>query len=148
MTLLEELGGAGRGIAGAAWVMQAIVESGAGLTGAATIHSYVFAPNPIVMHGTPEQKQRMPGPLTRGEERACFGISEPNSGLDTTRVSMRATWDGTTYIAPCPKAWPTMASPAERIMLFARTTPIAQCTRPVDGKTPFSARPAHRLAPT
>src|SRR3546814_2352162 len=96
-------------------LMQAIVESGAGLTGAATIHSYVFAPNPIVMHGTPEQKQRMLGPLTRGEERACFGISEPNTGLDTTRVSMRATWDGTNYIATGTKVWPTMASTAAQI---------------------------------
>src|SRR3546814_9938452 len=69
----------------------------------------------------------MLGPLTRGEERACFGISEPNTGLDTTRVSMRATWDGTNYIATGTKVWPTMASTAARIMLLARTTPIDQC---------------------
>src|SRR3546814_5616463 len=77
---------------------------------------------------------RMLGPLTRGEERACFGISEPNTGLDTTRVSMRATWDGTNYIATGTKVWPTMASTAARIMLLARTTPIDQCKRPVDGQ--------------
>src|SRR3546814_2816398 len=82
----------------------------------------------------------MLGPLTRGEERACFGISEPNTGLDTTRVSMRATWDGTNYIATGTKVWPTMASTAARIMLLARTTPIDQCKRPVDGLTLFYAR--------
>src|SRR3546814_8711583 len=81
----------------------------------------------------------MLGPLTRGEERACFGISEPNTGLDTTRVSMRATWDGTNYIATGTKVWPTMASTAARIMLLARTTPIDQCKRPVDGLTLFYA---------
>src|SRR3546814_11240516 len=98
------------------------------------------------MHGTPEQKQRMLGPLTRGEERACFGISEPNTGLDTTRVSMRATWDGTNYIATGTKVWPTMASTAARIMLLARTTPIDQCKRPVDGMTLFYAPPLGRAA--
>lgn len=139
LTLPEDVGGAGLGIADAAVVMQTIVESGAGLTGAATIHSYVFAPNPIVVHGTPEQKARMLGPLTRGEERACFGISEPNTGLDTTRVSMRAEWDGTNYIASGTKVWPTMASTAARIMLLARTTPVEQCKRPVDGLTLFYA---------
>src|SRR3546814_20181374 len=72
-------------------------------------------------------------------ERACFGISEPNTGLDTTRVSMRATWDGTNYIATGTKVWPTMASTAARIMLLARTTPIDQCKRPVDGLTLFYA---------
>src|SRR3546814_15983213 len=85
MTVPEECGGAGLGIADAAVVMQAIVESGAGLTGAATIHSYVFAPNPIVIHGTPEQKQRMLGPLTRGEERAYFWNSEPKIGRASCR---------------------------------------------------------------
>src|SRR3546814_7458168 len=52
---------------------------------------------------------------------------------------MRATWDGTNYIATGTKVWPTMASTAARIMLLARTTPIDQCKRPVDGLTLFYA---------
>ena len=137
LTLPEDCGGGGLGISEAVVVMQAIVESGAGMTGAATIHSYVFAPNPIVVHGTDAQKARMLTPLVRGEERACFGISEPDTGLDTTRVNIPATWDGANYIVTGTKVWPTAASTAERIMLLARTTPIEACERPVDGLSLF-----------
>jgi len=96
LTLPSEYGGAGLGITEAALVMQTIVESGAGFTGASTIHSYVFAPNAIVKHGTDEQKKRMLTPLIKGEERACFAITEPNSGLDTGRLRTRAVRRATT----------------------------------------------------
>ena len=139
LTLPESCGGAGLTISDAATVVQAIVESGAGMTGAATIHSYVFAPNPIVVHGTEEQKRRMLPPLTDGRERACFGISEPDTGLDTTRVATRAEWNGSHYIVHGTKVWPTAGSTADRIMLLARTTPIEQCKRPVDGLSLFYA---------
>lgn len=139
LTLPESCGGGGLGLAEAVVVLQAIVESGAGFNGCSVIHSYVFAPNPIVKHGTPEQQARMLGPLCRGEERACFGVSEPNTGLDTTRVSTRAQWNGTHYITNGTKLWPTMGTTADRIMLLARTTPVEECKRPVDGLTLFYA---------
>ena len=140
LTLPEDVGGAGLSIADAVVVVQAIVESGAGMNGASTIHSYIFAPNPIVVHGTAEQKARMLPPLTDGRERACFGISEPDTGLDTSRVKTRAELRGDTYYVSGTKVWPTMASTADRIMLLARTTPVEQCKRPIDGLSLFFAK--------
>lgn len=139
ITLPESAGGAGLGISDAVMVVQGIVESGAGLTGAATIHSYIFAPQPIVVHGSEEQKQRMLPPLTSGKERACFGISEPDVGLDTTRVKTKARWDGSRYVVDGTKVWPTAASTADRIMLLARTRPLEECSKPADGLSLFYA---------
>ena len=140
LTLPTEYGGAGLGITDAAIVMQAIVESGAGFTGASTIHSYVFAPNAIVVHGTEEQKRRMLTPLIRGEERACFAITEPNTGLDTTRLQSRAVRRGDHYVLSGEKVWPTLASVADRMLVIARTRPVENCARPVDGLSLFYTR--------
>ena len=140
LTLPQEYGGAGLGITEAALVMQAIVESGAGFTGASTIHSYVFAPNAIVKHGTDEQKKRMLTPLIRGEERACFAITEPNSGLDTGRLRTRAERKGDHYLMTGEKVWPTAASMAQRMLVIARTKPIEDCKRPIDGLSLFYTR--------
>ncbi|WP_111735811.1 acyl-CoA dehydrogenase family protein [Roseovarius amoyensis] len=137
LTLPSEYGGAGLGITEAALVMQAIVESGAGFTGASTIHSYVFAPNAIVKHGTDEQKKRMLTPLIKGEERACFAITEPNSGLDTGRLRTRAVRKGDHYVMTGEKVWPTAASMAQRMLVIARTKPIEECKRPIDGLSLF-----------
>lgn len=140
LTLPTEYGGAGLGITEAALVMQAIVESGAGFTGASTIHSYVFAPNAIVVHGTDEQKKRMLTPLIKGEERACFAITEPNSGLDTSRLQTRAVRNGDHYVMTGEKVWPTAASMAQRMLVIARTKPIEDCKRPIDGLSLFYTR--------
>ncbi|KRS10269.1 acyl-CoA dehydrogenase [Roseovarius atlanticus] len=140
LTLPTEYGGAGLGITEAALVMQAIVESGAGFTGASTIHSYVFAPNAIVVHGTDEQKKRMLTPLIKGEERACFAITEPNSGLDTSRLRTRAVRNGDHYVMTGEKVWPTAASMAQRMLVIARTKPIEDCKRPIDGLSLFYTR--------
>ncbi|EAQ02449.1 Acyl-CoA dehydrogenase, C-terminal:Acyl-CoA dehydrogenase, centralregion:Acyl-CoA dehydrogenase, N-terminal [Pseudooceanicola batsensis HTCC2597] len=140
LTLPSEYGGAGLGITEAALVMQTIVESGAGFTGASTIHSYVFAPNAIVVHGTEEQKKRMLTPLIKGEERACFAITEPNSGLDTSRLQTRAVRKGDHYVMTGEKVWPTAASMAQRMLVIARTKPIEECERPIDGLSLFYTR--------
>ena len=140
LTLPTEYGGAGLGITEAALVMQTIVESGAGFTGASTIHSYVFAPNAIVVHGTDEQKKRMLTPLIKGEERACFAITEPNSGLDTSRLQTRAVRNGDHYVMTGEKVWPTAASMAQRMLVIARTKPIEECKRPIDGLSLFYTR--------
>jgi acyl-CoA dehydrogenase len=137
LTLPSEYGGAGLGITEAALVMQTIVESGAGFTGASTIHSYVFAPNAIVKHGTDEQKKRMLTPLIKGEERACFAITEPNSGLDTGRLRTRAVRSGDHYVMTGEKVWPTAASMAQRMLVIARTRPVEECKRPIDGLSLF-----------
>ncbi len=86
----EQYGGAGLGITEAAVMMQAIAESGAGFSGASAVHMNIFGLNPVVVFGTEEQKRRMLPPLIRGEQRACFAVTEPNTGLNTRKIKTRA----------------------------------------------------------
>src|SRR6185295_4140891 len=86
----EAYGGAGLGVAEAAIMMQAIAESGAALSGASAVHMNIFGLNPVVVFGTEEQKRRMLPPLIRGEEKACFAVTEPDAGLNTSRITTRA----------------------------------------------------------
>jgi acyl-CoA dehydrogenase len=119
----EEFGGSGLGITEASLMMQAVTQSGAGFTGASAIHLNVFGLNPVVVFGTDEQKQRMLPPLIRGEQKACFGVTEPNAGLDTLSLETRAERSGDGYIVNGQKHWTTMAQRADKILLLARTSP-------------------------
>jgi acyl-CoA dehydrogenase len=137
IALPEEQGGINAGIATAAMVMQAIAESGAGFTGAATVHSYVFIPQAINRHGTADQKERMLKPLISGQERACLAITEPDAGIDTTRIKGFARKSGNGYVFSGEKTWPTMGSTADRVLLLVRTRPIEEVARPIDGLSLF-----------
>ncbi len=133
----EAYGGAGLGITEAAIMMETIAASGAGLSGASAIHMNIFGLNPVVVFGTSEQKKRFLPPLVRGEEKACFGVTEPTTGLDTTRLKTRAEKRGDRYIVNGQKVWISTAQVADRILLLARTTPIEQTPNPAHGLSLF-----------
>jgi len=133
----EEHGGAGLGITEAAIMMQAISESGGGFSGASAVHMNIFGLNPVVVFGTAEQKKRMLPGLIAGKERACFAVTEPNTGLNTTRLKTKAEKQGGRYIVSGQKVWISTAQIAEKVLLLARTTPIEECARPQDGITLF-----------
>ena len=133
----EAYGGAGLGISEAVIMMQAIAESGAGFSGASAIHMNIFGLNPVVVFGTEAQKNRMLPGLIAGKERACFAVTEPNTGLNTTRIKTKAEKQGDRYIVSGQKVWISTAQIAEKILLLARTTPIEQCARPQDGLSLF-----------
>jgi acyl-CoA dehydrogenase len=76
-------------------------------------------------------------PLIRGETRACFGVTEPDAGLDTTKLKTRAVRDGDHYIVNGRKMWTSTAQEADHIVLLARTTPIEDCKKPTDGLSLF-----------
>jgi acyl-CoA dehydrogenase len=137
ITMPEELGGAGLGVTEAAIMMHAVTSGGGGFSAASTIHINLFGPHAIVVHGTPEQKARWLTPLIKGEQKACFGVTEPNAGLDTTSIETfaRRTNDG--YIVKGRKIWTTTAQEADKILILARTVPKAECKRPTDGMTLF-----------
>ena len=101
----EEFGGANLGITEASIMMQTIAESGAGFSGASAVHLNIFGLNPVVVFGTEEQKARMLPPLIRGEDRACFGVTEPNAGLDTTNLQTKAEKSGNGYVVHGRKMW-------------------------------------------
>src|SRR6201981_2318776 len=94
----EEYGGSGLGILEAGVMMRTIAESGAGMSGASSIPMNIFVLNPVVVFGTDEQKRRMLPRLARGEERSCFAVTEPDAGLNTTRLKTRARRDGDSYV--------------------------------------------------
>ena len=119
----EEYGGSGLGITEASIMMQAVAESGAGFSGASAIHLNIFGLNPVVVFGTDEQKRRMLPPLIRGEEKACFGVTEPDAGLDTTNLTTRAEKRGDGYVINGRKMWTSTAQEADKILLLARTQP-------------------------
>jgi acyl-CoA dehydrogenase len=130
-------GGAGLGITEAAIMMQAIAESGAGMSGASAVHMNIFGLNPVVVFGTPAQQARMLPPLIAGREKACFAVTEPNTGLDTTQLRTRAERRGDRYVVNGQKVWISTAQVAAKMLLLARTTPLEQVGRRTEGLSLF-----------
>ena len=132
-----EHGGAGLGIAEAAIMMQAIAESGGGQSAASAVHMNIFGLNPVVVFGTVEQKARMLPPLIRGEEKACFAVTEPDAGLNTTHIRTKAVRDGGHYVLSGTKVFISTAQVAEKMLVLARTTPIEEAAKPSLGMSLF-----------
>lgn len=133
----EEYGGAGLGITEAALMMETISASGAGLSGASAIHMNVFGLHPVVVYGSAEQKARWLPPIISGEHKACFGVTEPNTGLNTLKLKTKAVRSGDRYIVSGQKIWISTAQVANKIMLLARTTPIEEVKSPTHGLSLF-----------
>lgn len=133
----EEYGGSGLGITEAATMVQTITESGSGNAGFAAIAINIFGLNPVVVFGTPEQKQRWLPRIIDRRDTACFGVTEPNTGLDTTRLKTRAVWDGKHYVVHGQKTWTSTAQQANKILLIARTADESATKRPIDGLSLF-----------
>jgi acyl-CoA dehydrogenase len=133
----EAVGGAGLGITEAAIMMTAVAESGGGMAAASSIHGPVFSLQPVVLSGTEEQQRRMIPPVLSGEDLICFAVTEPNTGLDTTRLTTRAERGDGGYLVNGEKIWISVARQANKMMLLARTTPLDQVKRTTDGLSLF-----------
>ncbi|MBL8532395.1 MAG: acyl-CoA/acyl-ACP dehydrogenase [Betaproteobacteria bacterium] len=133
----QRYGGAGLGIVEAALMMQAVSESGAGYSGASAIHMNIFGLNPVVVFGSEEQKQRWLPPLIRGEEKACFAVTEPNAGLNTARIETVARREGDRYVLRGRKIWISTAQVSQRMLILARTQPIETVDKPTQGLSLF-----------
>src|SRR5665213_1479846 len=133
----EEYGGSGLGITEAAVVMQAVAQSGAGFSGASAVHMNIFGLHPVVVFGTTEQQQRFLPPLIAGKEKACFAVTEPDVGLDTTRIKTRATREGNGYTITGRKIWTSTAQVTEKMLILTRTTAFEDSARPSQGMTLF-----------
>ena len=137
ITMPEELGGSGLGVTEAAVMMNTVAKSGGGAAAMSTLQINLFAPHPIVVLGTPEQKQRMLVPLISGSEKTCFGVTEANAGLNTTSITTFAESAQGGYLVNGSKLWTSTAQEADNILLLTRTTPLAECAKPTDGMTIF-----------
>ncbi len=122
----EAYGGAGLGITEAALMMQTISTIGAGLSGASAVHMNIFGLHPVVVFGNDAQKARWLPPLIEGRDRACFAVTEPNTGLNTLKLKTRAVRDGDHYVVSGQKVWISTAQVANKMLLLARTTPVEE----------------------
>jgi alkylation response protein AidB-like acyl-CoA dehydrogenase len=135
----SEYGGSDLGIAEAATMMQTISESGGAYAACSSVHMNIFGLEPVRLFGTEEQKERMLEPLIAGRERACFGVTEPNTGLDTLKLQSRArkSADGTSYTLSGSKIWTSTAQVAEKILILVRTTPLSEVKKRSHGLSLF-----------
>lgn len=133
----QEYGGAGLGILEASMMMEAVSGSGAGLSGASAIHMNVFGLHPVVVYGSDEQKRRWLPPIIEGKVQACFGVTEPNTGLNTLKLKTFAERKGDRYVVKGQKIWISTAQVAHRILLLARTTRIEDVKNPKHGLSLF-----------
>ncbi|KAK4660102.1 hypothetical protein QC762_116230 [Podospora pseudocomata] len=138
IALPESLGGSGLGISEATMMMQTIAESGAGMAGAQSTHANVYATQPLAKFGSTAQLESTIPKIISGQWRVCFGVTEPNAGLDTLRLSTRATKqsDGS-YKVTGQKIWITCAQVASKMILLARTTPLEEVRKPSEGLSLF-----------
>ncbi|MEZ5749277.1 MAG: acyl-CoA dehydrogenase family protein [Caenibius sp.] len=137
LTMPEAYGGAGMGVTEAALVAQTVANSAGAIAACSAFHINLFGPHPIVLYGTEEQKQRFLPPLIAGKQKVAFGVTEPDAGLDTSRITTRAVREGDRYIVNGQKVWTTTAQHADKILLLTRTTPREEVKRKTDGLTLF-----------
>lgn len=137
ITMPPEYGGAGLGVTEAVIMMHEVASHGGGMAAASTVHINLFGPHPIVVFGTPEQRQRWLPPLVEGKDQCCFGFTEPDAGLNTTAIKTFAQKVPGGYLVHGQKVWTSTAQVANKIMLLTRTTKLEDCKRPTDGITIF-----------
>ncbi len=133
----EEFGGSGLGITEAALMMQAIAESGAGMTGASSVHIPVFSVQPVVLFGSQAQKERILPAVVSGKDRVCFAVTEPDAGLNTTEIKTRAERREGGYLVNGRKIWISTAQVSSKMLLLARTTPLDEVKRKTEGLSLF-----------
>lgn len=123
----EEYGGSGLGVTEATLLMETVAETGACMSGCSAFQINVFGLMPIVVYGTDEQKRKWLPPAVAGQVKTCFGVTEPNTGLNTTQLKTRAVRQGDKYVVHGQKVWISTAQVSQKILLLARTTPIEEC---------------------
>ena len=133
----EEYGGSGLGVTEAALILQEVAASGACMSGASAIHMNIFGVNPLVVHGTHEQKAAWLPDVIAGNSKVAFGVTEPDVGLDTTHLQTKAVRKGDHYLVTGRKVWISTAQVAHKLLLLARTTPLDQVSRPAEGLSLF-----------
>lgn len=137
VSIPEEYGGSGLGLTEAALVLQRVSQSGAGLSGASAVHLSIFGMTPVVKFANEAMRRRYLPDLVSGKLHVCFGVTEPDAGTDTTRITTTATKDGDGYLISGKKVWTSKAQDSDRCLLLTRTTPREQCAKPSDGMTLF-----------
>jgi len=127
----EAYGGAGLPLSAAAAVLEEIHRSGGN---GAACHAQMYTMGVVLRHGSDAQKQLWLPQIASGELRLqAFGVTEPSSGVDTTRIATFARRDGDRYIVRGQKIWTSRAEYSDLMVLLCRTTPREEAARPSEG---------------
>jgi acyl-CoA dehydrogenase len=137
ITMPQTYGGAGLGVTEAVLMMHEVARHGGGMAAASSVHVNLFGPHPIVLFGTPAQRERWLPALIKGTDQCCFGFTEPDAGLNTTAITTFAEKVPGGYSVRGQKVWTSTAQVANKIMLLTRTTKLEDASRPTDGITIF-----------
>ena len=131
----EEYGGAGLPLRAAAVILEEIHASGCN---AGACHAQMYIMGTLLRHGNPEQKARYLPRIASGELRLqAFGVTEPTTGTDTTKLKTRAVRDGDHYVIHGQKVWTSRALHSDLMLLLARTTPVDQVKKKTEGLSVF-----------
>ena len=122
VALPEEYGGSHLGIVDTAIMMMNIAKK-AGMTAASSIHMNIFGPSSLVKYASERQKKEWLPQIISGKTKMCFAVTEPDSGLDTSRIKTKATKSGNHYVINGRKIWTSAAQVAKKIMILTRTSP-------------------------
>lgn len=137
ITMPTEFGGAGLGVLEAAVMMNEVARHGGSMAAVSSIHVNLFGPHPILVFGNDDQKKKWLPALVSGEDQVCFGVTEPDAGLDTTKIRTFARKVDGGYIVRGQKMWITTAQVSNKILLVTRTTKLEDCAKPTDGISVF-----------
>lgn len=137
ITTPEEYGGHGFGITEASILLEEVAASGAGMNGASSMHLSIFGLHPVIVHGSEDLKRRNLPRIVNGDLHVCFGVTEPEAGLDTTKITTFAKRDGDHYVVNGRKVWISKAMESEKVLLLTRTTKFEDAKKKTDGLTLF-----------
>ncbi|CAO3428209.1 acyl-CoA dehydrogenase family protein [Azospirillum endophyticum] len=127
----EEYGGSGLGLGAATAILEEIHRSGCN---GGACHAQMYTMGTVLRHGTPTQKQAyLPGIADGSLRLQAFGVTEPTSGTDTTRIRTFAQREGDKYIVNGQKVWISRAEHSDLMLLLVRTTPRDQAAKPAEG---------------
>jgi alkylation response protein AidB-like acyl-CoA dehydrogenase len=127
----EEYGGSGLPLSAACAILEEIQLSGGN---AGACHAQMYTMGTILRHGSAEQKQKYLPAIASGELRLqAFGVTEPGSGTDTTRIATRAVRDGDHYVVSGHKVFISRVEHSDLMVLLVRTTPREECAKRTDG---------------
>src|ERR1051326_2264322 len=133
----EEYGGSGLPLRAAAVILEEINATGCT---ASQGHAQMYIMGTVLRHGSAEQKQKYLPKIASGELRLqAFGVTEPTTGSDTTKLKTRAVrgGNGDHYIVNGQKVWTSRARQSDLMLLLARTTPVEEVKRRTDGLSVF-----------
>jgi acyl-CoA dehydrogenase len=131
----EEYGGSGLSLTAASVIMEEINRSGGN---AGVCHGQMYNMGTVLRHGSEEQKRRYLPRIANGELRLqSMGVTEPGAGTDTARIKTIAVRQGDRYVINGQKVWTSRVQHSDLMILLARTTPLAEVKKKVDGMSVF-----------